>query len=98
MEARWFPTSKEVQDAEIIKQGVGICLLGQDGILLVDFLENCATITVKYYVALLEKLKLQLIFKLRGTLSKGILFLQGMIFLARRSLRTRDWEIFILNF
>jgi hypothetical protein len=26
---QWFPTSKEVQDTEVIKQGVGICLLGQ---------------------------------------------------------------------
>jgi hypothetical protein len=29
----------------------------KDGILLIDYLENGATITVEYYVALLDKLK-----------------------------------------
>jgi hypothetical protein len=29
----------------------------KDGILFVDYLENCATITAKYYVALFDKLK-----------------------------------------
>jgi histone-lysine N-methyltransferase SETMAR len=42
----------------------------KDGIFLVE------TITVKYYVALLDKLKQQLVSKRRGKLSKGILFLQ----------------------
>jgi hypothetical protein len=48
----------------------------QDGILLVDYLEKFATITTKYYVALLDKLKQQLVSKHQGNLSKGILFLQ----------------------
>jgi hypothetical protein len=42
----------------------------KDGILLVDYLEKGATITAKYYVALLDKLKQQLVCKLRGKLSK----------------------------
>jgi hypothetical protein len=29
METQLFPASKEVQDTEVIKQGVGVCLLGQ---------------------------------------------------------------------
>jgi hypothetical protein len=29
METQWFPASKEVQDIEVIKQGVGVSLLGQ---------------------------------------------------------------------
>jgi hypothetical protein len=29
MEKQWFPTSKEVQDTEVFKQGVGVCLLEQ---------------------------------------------------------------------
>jgi hypothetical protein len=29
MEMHWFPVSKEVKNTEVIKQGVGICLLGQ---------------------------------------------------------------------
>jgi transposase len=48
----------------------------KDVILLVDYLEKGATITAKYYVALLEKLKQQLVSKRRGKLSKGILFLE----------------------
>jgi hypothetical protein len=49
----------------------------KDGILLVDYLEKGATITAKYYVALLCKMKQQLVFKRRSNLSKGLLFLQG---------------------
>jgi hypothetical protein len=48
----------------------------KDGILLVVYLEKGATIMTKYYVALLDKLKQQLVSKRRGKLSKGILFLQ----------------------
>jgi histone-lysine N-methyltransferase SETMAR len=44
--------------------------------LLVDYLEKSATITAKYYVALLDKLKQQLVSKHRGKLLKRILFLQ----------------------
>jgi hypothetical protein len=46
------------------------------GILLVDYLEKGVTIMAKYFVALLDKLKKQLVSKCRGKLSKGILFLQ----------------------
>jgi hypothetical protein len=42
----------------------------------VDYLADGATITAKQYVALLDELKQQLVFKRRGRLSKGILFLQ----------------------
>jgi hypothetical protein len=62
-----FPTSKDVQDTEVIKQ---------DGMLLIDYLEKRATITAKYYVALLDKLNKTLVSKHQGKLSKGILFLQ----------------------
>jgi transposase len=48
----------------------------RDGILLVDYLEKDATITAKYCVALLNKLKQQLVSKRRGKLPKEILFLQ----------------------
>jgi histone-lysine N-methyltransferase SETMAR len=44
--------------------------------LLVDYLQKGATITAKYCVALLDKLKQQLVSKCQGKLSKGILFLQ----------------------
>jgi hypothetical protein len=44
--------------------------------LLVDHLEKAAAITAQYYVALLNKLKQQLVSKHQGKLSKGILFLQ----------------------
>jgi hypothetical protein len=48
---------------EAIKQGVSICLLRQRQNLLVDYLEKGATIMAKYYFALLDKLKRQLISK-----------------------------------
>jgi hypothetical protein len=90
METQWFPTSKEVQDAEVIKQGVGICLLGQDGILLVDFLEKGATITAKNYVAFLNEMKLQLASK------KDSHSFKTMLLLTRRPLytNTRNSQIF----
>jgi hypothetical protein len=69
METQWFPASKEVQDAKVIKQVGGVCLLGKR-ILLVDYLEKGETITAKYHVALLDKLKQQLVSKCRGKHSK----------------------------
>jgi histone-lysine N-methyltransferase SETMAR len=45
--------------------------------LLVDYLEKCVTITTKYCVTLLNKLKEQLVSKRQGMLPKGILFLQA---------------------
>jgi histone-lysine N-methyltransferase SETMAR len=44
--------------------------------LLVDYLEKGATITAKYYVALLDEMKQQLVSKPQSKLSKRILFLQ----------------------
>jgi hypothetical protein len=43
------PTSKEVQDTEVIKQGVGVWIVfwNRDGLLIVDYLQKGATITVK---------------------------------------------------
>jgi hypothetical protein len=46
------------------------------GILLVDYLKKSATITAKNYVAFLDKMKQQLVFKRRSKLSKAILFFQ----------------------
>jgi hypothetical protein len=63
METQSFPTSKEVQDTEVNKQGNGICLLGQRWNLVGRLPEKGATITAKYYVALLDKLKQQLVSK-----------------------------------
>jgi hypothetical protein len=68
------------------------------GILLVDYLENYATITAKYYTALLNKLKQQLPSKRRSKLLKGILFLQDSAFLTRRPLHTVNWQIFTSKF
>jgi hypothetical protein len=42
----------------------------KDKILLVDYLEKDANIKAEYYVARLDKLKLQLVSKRRGKLSK----------------------------
>jgi hypothetical protein len=48
----------------------------KDGILLVDYLERGATIMAKYYVALLDEMKQQLVSKHQGKLLKEILLLQ----------------------
>jgi hypothetical protein len=48
----------------------------RDGILFVDYLENGVTITAKYYIALLDKLKQQLVSKHRDKPSELLLFLQ----------------------
>jgi hypothetical protein len=79
METQWFPSSKEVQDTEDIKQGVGVCLLGQSWNFACRLSGKCATITAKYCFALLDKLKQQLISKRLGKLSKGMLFLQDNV-------------------
>jgi hypothetical protein len=44
--------------------------------LLVDYLEKGTSITAEYYVALLDKLRQQLVHKRQVKLSKEILFLQ----------------------
>lgn len=49
----------------------------KDGISLVDYLEQGAAIMAKYYVALLDKLKQQLVSKRRGKRSKLILLLHA---------------------
>jgi hypothetical protein len=40
----------------------------KDGILVVDYLEKGATITAKFYIALLDRLKQQLVSKCRSKL------------------------------
>jgi hypothetical protein len=50
----------------------------KDGILLVNYLKKGATITAGYYIALLNKLKQQVISKCRDKLLKGILFLKDI--------------------
>jgi hypothetical protein len=76
IETQWFPASKEVQDSDVIKQGVGVCLSGQRLNFACRLLEKGATITVKCYVALLDKFKQHLVSKRRDKLSKEILFLE----------------------
>jgi hypothetical protein len=76
METQSFPTSKEVQDTEVIKQDFSVCLLGQGWNFACRLPGKGATITAKPYIALLDKLKQLLDSKRRGKLSKGILFLQ----------------------
>jgi hypothetical protein len=69
----------------------------EDGILFVDYLEKDATITAKNYVALLNKLKQQLVSKRRAKLSKGICIFKKILLLTRQPLRTTNWHIFTLK-
>jgi hypothetical protein len=58
---QWFPTFEEAQDTEVIKQGAGVCLLGQRW----NF--ACTLYTSwQSTVALLEKLKQQSVSKHQG--------------------------------
>lgn len=59
-------------------QARAVCFLGQRWVLFVDCLKIDAVITKKYYVALHDKQKQQLVSKCRGNLSKGILFRQDI--------------------
>jgi hypothetical protein len=52
---QWFPVSKEVRDTEVIRQGVGVCLLGQRW--------NFACRCDHHNKALLHTLKQQLVTK-----------------------------------
>jgi hypothetical protein len=76
METQWFPVSKEVQDTEVMRQGVGFCLLGQRRNFGCRLPGKGRNQHGKVASALLDKKKQQLVSKDRGKLSKGILFLQ----------------------
>jgi hypothetical protein len=76
METHWFSASNKVHDTEVISKVLASVFWDKDGILLIDYLEKGATITAKYYIALLGKMKQELVSKHRGKLSRGILFLQ----------------------
>jgi histone-lysine N-methyltransferase SETMAR len=65
----------------------------KDGILLVDYLKKGATIMVKYCVALLDKLRHQLISKCRDKLSNRISFLQDKAAIIHQKLADLHIEI-----
>lgn len=71
METPWFPVSKVFLDTVL-----SFVLWDINWILLTDFLEYGATIMAKYYIALFDIFKQQLVSKHGGKLSKEILFLQ----------------------
>jgi hypothetical protein len=73
MEIQWFPTprSKKFKTQTSSNKVLASVFWDKDGVLLAYYLYKQS-----YYVALLDKLKHQLVSKLRGKLSKGILFLQ----------------------
>jgi hypothetical protein len=64
MEPQWLPASKDVQDTEVNKKGVGSCLVGQRCNFAIDYLKKGATIMAKYCVALLDRLKQEPVSKL----------------------------------
>jgi histone-lysine N-methyltransferase SETMAR len=73
------PHPKKFKTQESSSKVLTSVLCDKDTILLVDYLEKCATIMTKYYVACLDKRKQQLVSKCQGKLSKGILFLQDNV-------------------
>jgi hypothetical protein len=95
MRTHWFPASEKVQDTEVIKESVGVCLLGQGW----NFACRLPGKGVNHHskVALLNKLKQQFVSKCRGKLSKGILFLQENVFPHRTSITHQKWKILTLS-
>jgi hypothetical protein len=69
---QWFPASKKFKTQKLSSKAFVSLLWDKDGMLLVDYLERGSTITAKYCLALLDKLKQQAVSKRRGNLSKGI--------------------------
>jgi hypothetical protein len=59
----------------------------KDGILIVNYLERSATITAKYYYALLDKLKQQV--NIEASFRKEFCFFKTMLLFTRLSLHTR---------
>jgi hypothetical protein len=76
IKAKWFPASKEVQDTEVIRQVVGVCYFDKRWNFASRLPGKGLKLTAKYCITLLDKLKQQLVSKLKGKLSKGILYLQ----------------------
>jgi hypothetical protein len=57
IETQWFPAAKKFKTQKASSKVLASVFWDKNGILLVDYLEKGANITVKYYVALLDKLK-----------------------------------------
>jgi hypothetical protein len=66
--------------------------------LLVDYLEKGATIMAEYYVALLDKLKQQLLSNIEPSFRKESCFFKTMLLLTKWPLHTGNWQIFTLQF
>jgi histone-lysine N-methyltransferase SETMAR len=79
MKTQWFPRPQKFKTQKSSSKVLASVLWDRDGILLVDYLEKGATITAKYCIALLDKMKQQMISKHRIKLLKGILFLQDNV-------------------
>jgi hypothetical protein len=78
MGKQWFLAFKEVRDTDVIKHGIGIYLLEQRWTFACRLPGKVAIITAEYYVALLNKLKPQLVSKHRGKPSKGSCFFEAL--------------------
>jgi hypothetical protein len=70
----------------------------KDGILLADYLEMGATITVKYYIALLEKMRQQLSPNVETSFLKESRFFKTILVLTWRTLHARYLQVFTLKF
>jgi hypothetical protein len=70
----------------------------EDGFVLVYYLEEGATITAKYYDALLDKLEQQLVSKRQASFLKESCFFKTVLLLTRQPLCTRNWQMFTLKF
>jgi hypothetical protein len=74
---RGSPSPKKFKTQNTSSKVLASVFWNRDGILLVEYLEKGATITAQHYVALVGKLKQELVSKHRAKTSKGILFLEA---------------------
>jgi hypothetical protein len=74
-----FPHPKEFKTQKSSSKVLSSVFWDRDGILLVDYPEEAAAIMAQNCVALVDRLKQQLVSICRGKLSKGILCLQDNV-------------------
>jgi hypothetical protein len=91
------PASKELQDTEVIKQGVRVAsaFWDKDGISLADYLEKGAAITTLHFS---KNWSSNLSPNVEANFRKESCFFNTMLLLTRRPLRTRNWQIFTWKF
>jgi hypothetical protein len=78
------PSPKKLKTQNSLSKVLASVFWDKDGILLVNHLEKGATIIAKYYVAILNIMKQQLVSKRQSKFSKGIPFLHKVLIMHQK--------------